>query len=381
MDIRLEKIIDAANEGIYVTDPERRFVLWNKAAAEITGYERGEIVGQCCQDNILQHVDGEGRALCLTACPLQKSIDSGMPQGPHVVYLRRKDGVRVPVEVKTAPVRGDDGAIIGGVEIFEDVSARLEQERLLQERQQMLEALLDRIGDGILFLDTTGRIMICNKACGEVFGLNGPLTGRTIHDLPAGSTLLQAFAAIETLFREGGGPVRAAAGARCERHGELLRCWTRGLDQSPLLPEPACFTCPTYRAVRSFLEHRRDWEWRNRTFSVVSSFIELPPARELWEVVVFHDVTAAKLDAALNVAGAAAHELRQPLQAVVILAGLLDEKLQGKTPFRQNIASILASCDRMDGIINKMTEITHYRTKTYLDGRTILDLDHSADKG
>ena len=36
------------------------------------------------------------------------------------VFLRHREGHRVPVQVRTAPVRDRDGAIIGGVEIFED---------------------------------------------------------------------------------------------------------------------------------------------------------------------------------------------------------------------------------------------------------------------
>ncbi len=58
----LANIIDAANEGIYVTDRERRFILWNRAAEKIAGYKKNEIIGRRCQDNILNHVDGRGQA-------------------------------------------------------------------------------------------------------------------------------------------------------------------------------------------------------------------------------------------------------------------------------------------------------------------------------
>ncbi len=87
----LANIIDAANEGIYVTDRERRFLLWNKAAEKIAGYGKEEMIGRLCQDNILNHTDREGRELCLTCCPLLAAIEDRAPRGPEIVYLRRKE--------------------------------------------------------------------------------------------------------------------------------------------------------------------------------------------------------------------------------------------------------------------------------------------------
>jgi len=81
----LANIIDAANEGIYVTDRERRFMLWNKAAEKITGYRKEEMIGRLCHDDILNHIDHEGQALCLFGCPLQAAIDDGAPRGPVVI--------------------------------------------------------------------------------------------------------------------------------------------------------------------------------------------------------------------------------------------------------------------------------------------------------
>jgi signal transduction histidine kinase len=129
------------------------------------------------------------------------------------------------------------------------------------------------------------------------------------------------------------------------------------------------------------LEKPHELTQGERTFSVVSSFIEFPETNDLWEVVVFHDVTSEKLDAALKVAGAAAHELRQPLQVIMALSSLLETGLGDRKPLKKYLDTLLSSCERMDDIIRQMNEMTRYRTKEYIGGKNILDIEHSSGRG
>lgn len=133
----LLKIIDSANEGIYVVDPQRKFILWNRSSEKISGYSKEDIIGKRCFDNILDHQDKNGKNLCQDLCPLAKSVKEGCSYGPEILYLKHKDGRRVPVEVMTGPIFDNSGNIIGGVEVFKDISDRLEKERLLIEKKQI----------------------------------------------------------------------------------------------------------------------------------------------------------------------------------------------------------------------------------------------------
>jgi PAS domain S-box-containing protein len=377
----IERIIDSANEGIYVTDRERRFLMWNETAERITGYRKAELIGRCCYDNILSHTDREGNALCMNGCPLQAAIRDGSPRGPEIVYLRQKSGKRIAVEVKTAPLRNADGSIMGGVETFSDVTERLERERLLRERKEQLEAVLDNIGDGILFLDTEGNVAVVNHACEELFDLDRQSGGRPLSSLLLRTPLGRALSAAEEAhFRDAAG-IKSAEAPQCPGSGNVLRCWTRGIDRSPLAPRAACYGCDAYRGARAFLETKRELVRGERTLSVVSSFIELPETNELWEVIVFHDVSAEKLDAALKVAGAAAHELRQPLQALVILLDLLAAELDPQQTTQDRLEAMQECCDRMDHIIRRMGELTRYQTKDYVAGSKILDIEQSSGAG
>ncbi len=376
----LAEVIDEANEGIYVTDKDRRFLLWNKAAERIAGYAKDELLGRYCHDNILRHQDHAGSQLCFAGCPLQASLTDGVPRGPEVVYMRHKSGRRIPVEVKTAAIRNSDGAVIGGVEIFQDVTERIERERLLLERKEKLETVLDGIGDGILFLDTTGCIAVVNRVCAALFDLDETAPGRSFFSLPEHAPLRRAFAAVEEAYASSMQLAVERTDTKCPAGKGRFRCWTAAIERSDFSPVSPCYACGTYRGTRAFLEKPHDVPYSDRTITAVSSFIELPDVNELWEVIVFHDVTAEKLDATLKVAGAAAHELRQPLQTMIITAGLLEQELRKDKKLAKYLRALLESCDRMDRIIGQMNQITAYRTKEYIGGMQILDIEHSSGK-
>lgn len=141
----LHKIIDSANEGIYVTDVQRKFIIWNKASQRISGYSKEEIMGRHCFDNILDHTDENGRNLCHDYCLLVKSMNDRKSYGPDVLYLKHRNGHRIPVEVMTGPIFDIAGNVIGGVEIFRDITERLEKEKLTVEKKQ-LEAVVALAG-------------------------------------------------------------------------------------------------------------------------------------------------------------------------------------------------------------------------------------------
>ena len=121
-------LLDALPDGAYITDRNRRIVYWNKAAERITGWGRGDVVGKGCGDNILVHVDKDQHALCgHEYCPLHRSmVTDSASTAPLLVFAQSKGGSRIPVEVTVAPVRDAAGEVIGGIEIFRDMSETLD---------------------------------------------------------------------------------------------------------------------------------------------------------------------------------------------------------------------------------------------------------------
>jgi diguanylate cyclase (GGDEF)-like protein/PAS domain S-box-containing protein len=137
-----KKLLDHMTDGVYFVDRERRILYWNEGATRLTGYTSEELVGRRCNDDILCHVDPAGRPLCKEGCPLTASIaDGGLHQAD--VFLRHKQGRRLPVNVRVQPIHGEDGAILGAVEIFSDDTARYDARRKVDAMERL--AFLDHL--------------------------------------------------------------------------------------------------------------------------------------------------------------------------------------------------------------------------------------------
>ena len=118
-DFFYKNLLDNLHDGVYFVDRDRKISYWNKGAERITGYGAQETVGKRCSDNLLMHSDRKGTILCLAGCPLVESMSIGTDRTAEV-FLRHKDGHRVPVMVRVAPIRDEQGVVTGAVEIFTD---------------------------------------------------------------------------------------------------------------------------------------------------------------------------------------------------------------------------------------------------------------------
>lgn len=137
-DLLLPKVIlDSLNDGLYVCNTDRKIVYWSKSAERLTGWSAADVVGRRCMDNILNHVDIDGRHLCgEELCPLRRCMVTDRPSAsPAIIFGLTKSGGRLPMAVTVAPLHDENGTVIGGVETFRDFSesyANLERAKQIQ---------------------------------------------------------------------------------------------------------------------------------------------------------------------------------------------------------------------------------------------------------
>jgi PAS domain S-box-containing protein len=104
---------------------------------------------------------------------------------------------------------------------------------------------------------------------------------------------------------------------------------------------------------------------------------------------VVHDLTAfkraeeercrrEKMQGVLEMAGAACHELNQPLQAISGYSELLLMDVEEEHPIHTMLNEIKKEIDRMGTITRKLNNITHYETIEYSEGTTIIDIDKAS---
>jgi len=125
-------ILDNLYEGIYFVDIDRKITYWNKGAERITGFSSSDVIGHFCFNNILNHVNDDGKQLCLSGCPLHKTIKDGTTR-ESAIYLHHKDGHRVSVTVKTIAIYDGD-KIVGAVEAFTD---DLEKHGIIKDNEEL----------------------------------------------------------------------------------------------------------------------------------------------------------------------------------------------------------------------------------------------------
>jgi diguanylate cyclase (GGDEF)-like protein/PAS domain S-box-containing protein len=134
------ELLDNLYDGVYFVDRNMVITYWNKGAERMSGFTADEMVGTSCKDNILKHIDHTGHSLCLDGCPLSAAMEDGKERQAEV-YLHHREGHRVPVLVRVAPIRDNSGQTIGAVEIFSDNSARIADLQRIEELRHL--ALLD----------------------------------------------------------------------------------------------------------------------------------------------------------------------------------------------------------------------------------------------
>lgn len=131
-----KKILDSLHDGVYFVNRDRQITYWNEGAEKLAGYSPTEAVGKTCSSNFLGHVDETGKPLCTSGCPLSSVMADGQPRQVEI-YLRHKNGHRVPISVRVQPMRDSAGAIVGAVEVFSDSTAKQRAEKRVSELENM----------------------------------------------------------------------------------------------------------------------------------------------------------------------------------------------------------------------------------------------------
>lgn len=143
------KAIQSTHTGIVFTDPSKEdnpIVFFNNGFSELTGYERGEILGKNCR--FLQGEDREQEGLV----KLREDIKQGRSAN---VLLRnyRKDGSKFWNELRISPVTDKNGQLeyFVGVQnnVTQLVEAKEQMEEMLEQKQTLLQEIHHRVKNNL----------------------------------------------------------------------------------------------------------------------------------------------------------------------------------------------------------------------------------------
>jgi len=129
-------LVDDMAYGVCLVGTDGRVTYWNRAAEQITGFSKDEVIGEQSCDDILKPVDKEGNSLHDHGSPLGASLEDGQAH-ETTLFLHHKDGHRFPVSASVAPILDGNGKIIAAAEVFRENSIVV----AAQERIEELETL------------------------------------------------------------------------------------------------------------------------------------------------------------------------------------------------------------------------------------------------
>lgn len=87
---------------------------------------------------------------------------------------------------------------------------------------------------------------------------------------------------------------------------------------------------------------------------------------------------AARDDTVIQLAGGIAHELNQPLTIIISTAELLSRRDPAKDDFGPYLRQLIEASERMSNTVQKLEKVTSYRTKPYVAGVSIVDIDEAS---
>jgi len=161
---KLLSFLGAATYAVIFSDSSGHITFWNKAAAELFGYEEGEALGQpltiIMPKRYRKAHEGWDQIISIGKSPVVGRI--------FEVTGLRKDGSEFPVEISinTTHVKGEvfHGAFLN------DISKRKMKERLMTISKNKYRMMFEKSPLGIFHFDENGVITQCNENFVKIVG-------------------------------------------------------------------------------------------------------------------------------------------------------------------------------------------------------------------
>lgn len=194
--------LEAAANGIVITDRQGDITWVNQAYTHMTGYAPADVLGQ--NPRLLK----SGKHTPEFYRKLWNTILAGEVWRGEIIN-RRKDGSLYFDEMTITPVHATGDGITHFIAIKQDVTARKRTEESLRASEAKLNAISTSALDAIIMIDNEGKVIFWNRAAEGILGYSqAEILGQNFHHLLAPQRYLAEFEQGFARFRATGtGPV------------------------------------------------------------------------------------------------------------------------------------------------------------------------------
>lgn len=340
---RYADVFESATDGMIVMDISGRVLFANPRASEITGWSEAEILARSFPALLGDEAPGAELLEGFTRGQFPRAID---------LAVSTKTGSKAVLNVSFGSVLHEEEAVLF---TFRDVTQERQTEIELRQTKEFLERVIESSVDGIVSADLKGKVLLFNRAACRIFGYSraavvGKLSVERLY--PAG-----VARQVMSLIRD----PNANGPGRLEGHRVDMVSATGDLIPVTLSASLIMEDGHPVGSVGIFTDIRE----KLRMEESLAQAQDALRSREKQSIVA-------------ELAGAAAHELNQPLTSVIGYAELLKRNLDPSTPSYNAANVIMSEAERMAEIVRKVGKITKYETKSYVGGAKILDLEKAS---
>ena len=158
-------VVDTAVDAIVVIDRDGAIRSVNQATVRLFGYTADELVGRNVSELMPEPYAGEHDGYL--ANYLRTGTKKIIGVGREAVGLR-KDGSVFPMELSVGEARDGDAPIFVG--IIRDITERKAAEMALRESELRWRSILDTVPDAIIVIDSSGAVVSFSPAAERLFG-------------------------------------------------------------------------------------------------------------------------------------------------------------------------------------------------------------------
>lgn len=274
--------------AIYMLDPSGRVVIWNKGAQRLSGWSEEEALGKHTSIFYPAPLLAAGRP----ETDLAQARSEGRIEGEG--WRLHKDGTTFLAAFSITALYDEKGSLRGFAEIVSDITRRRADENALLARESLLTSILSTVPDAMVVIDAHGVILSFSDAAQTMFGYEAQeVVGRNI------SILMPA--------------------PDCHRHDLYLRRYLETGEKRIIGKGRVVFAQRkngTTFPVTLSIGEARDGEQHIFT-GFLQDLTERLQAEERLESLQSELIHVSRISAMGAMASTLAHELNQPIAAVV----------------------------------------------------------------
>jgi diguanylate cyclase (GGDEF)-like protein/PAS domain S-box-containing protein len=159
-------IVASSWNGFVGADAEGRIIEWNASAERIFGWPRAEVLGRSLSDLIVPPAYRGMHEAGMRRCG--ETGDGPVLNRKIELPALTASGRQITVEISISTYEWQGRRCFGA--FMNDISERIRTQQQLEEKQEMLDAILESIDVGVIACDAVGQPSLFNRAARNIVG-------------------------------------------------------------------------------------------------------------------------------------------------------------------------------------------------------------------